>query len=226
MFSPCLTAVFALLLLLWLQVYGLLRDNLSKFLLAVTVDDPASIPPPKNETETETNTEPQTKTAEAKASDGDGTPPEADAAATSTTGENGGDGDGAGDGDGGDGKKNSPEEKNNNNKKPDEGEKDGDTVEAAEATTGKTAEQEEAAAIQKPGPNGPKCVQLKMRPDWWRRAGGGNKRRRGDLDRGGAGGGRGGGGHWAWPEGRPEFCRFVLYKENSDTVRWWYLGFS
>ncbi|CAM9677210.1 unnamed protein product [Ectocarpus fasciculatus] len=57
-----------------------------------------------------------------------------------------------------------------------------------------------------------------MKPDW-RRVDGGNKRRRGDLDRSGGGGGRGGGGRrWAWPEGRPEFCRFVLYKENNDTM--------
>lgn len=69
-----------------------------------------------------------------------------------------------------------------------------------------------AATPPKPDPNGPKCVQLKMKPDWRRTS---NKRRRGDL----AEGVGGGGGRWAWPADLPEYCRFVLYKENSDTVR-------
>ena len=69
---------------------------------------------------------------------------------------------------------------------------------------------ETAIVVTKADLNGPKCVELKMKPDWRK---GSNKRRRGDLAEGAGGGGR-----WAWPADRPEFCRFVLYKENSDTV--------
>lgn len=50
-----------------------------------------------------------------------------------------------------------------------------------------------------------KCVQLTVKRDW-RKVGG--KRGRNDL-----GSERG-----SWPTDRPEYCRFVLYKENCDTV--------
>lgn len=65
----------------------------------------------------------------------------------------------------------------------------------------------------KPDPHGPKCVQLKMNPGWRGIRGVNKKRRRGDLADGQEDGVR-----WGWPADRPEFCRFVLYKENCDTV--------
>ena len=65
----------------------------------------------------------------------------------------------------------------------------------------------------KPDPQGPKCVQLKMNPGWRSIRGVNGKRRRGDLADGQEDGAR-----WGWPADRPEFCRFVLYKENCDTV--------
>lgn len=96
-----------------------------------------------------------------------------------------------------------------------------DAAKAADAAKPSSEEKEEkggvegkkvetATVVAKANPNGPKCVELKMKPDWRK---GSNKRRRGDLAEGAGGGGR-----WAWPADRPEFCRFVLYKENSDTV--------
>ncbi|CAN0520914.1 unnamed protein product, partial [Ectocarpus sp. 12 AP-2014] len=187
------------------KVYGLLKQNLSKYLLAVTVDDPASAPPSTaSEPETPEDKNAEDKDAEATAGASDnksGAGGEAPAAeerndtekpSSEKAGENGGAGAGAGAGAG------------------------GEPAEKTAATTKASAST--PAAAKKPDPNGPKCVQLKMKPDW-RRVDGGNKRRRGDLDRSGGGGGRGGSGRrWAWPEGRPEFCRFVLYKENNDTM--------
>ncbi|CAN0434460.1 unnamed protein product, partial [Ectocarpus sp. 8 AP-2014] len=181
------------------KVYGLLKQHLSKYLLAVTVDDPASAPPP---------TASKTETPEAKdAKDGDA---KATAGASDNKGDAGGEAPAAEEGNGTE--KPSSEKTGENGG----GGGGGEPAEKTAATTKASAST--PAAAKKPDPNGPKCVQLKMKPDW-RRVDGGNKRRRGDLDRSGRGGGRGGGGRrWAWPEGRPEFCRFVLYKENSDTM--------
>ncbi|CAM9851642.1 unnamed protein product [Ectocarpus sp. 6 AP-2014] len=179
------------------KVYGLLKQNLSKYLLAVTVDDPASAPPP---------TASKTETPEAKdAEDGDA---KATAGASDNKGDAGGEAPAAEEGNG--------TEKPSSEKAGENGGGGGEPAEKTAATTKASAGT--PAAAKKPDPNGPKCVQLKMKPDW-RRVDGGNKRRRGDLGRSGGGGGRGAGGRrWAWPEGRPEFCRFVLYKENSDTM--------
>lgn len=180
------------------KVYGLLKQNLSKYLLAVTVDDPASAPPP---------TASGTKNPEAKAAEDGG----AKATTTGASDEKSG-AVGAIPAEEGDGTEKPSREKTGEN-----GDGGGEPAEKTAAATTK-ASTGTPAAVKKADPNGPKCVQLKMKPDW-RRVDGGNKRRRGDLDRSGGGGGRGGGGRrWAWPEGRPEFCRFVLYKENSDTV--------
>lgn len=165
------------------QVYDLLKMNLSKYVLAVTVDDPASVTRPAAEVET-----PETKAAAPAPATGTAdTENKADsAAATAATDE----------------AKGAPEDKEISEK----------TEESGSIEAGKTGAV--APAVNKPDPSGPKCVQLKINPDW-RRKGGGHKRRRGNLEKGG---GRDGGRH-AWPEGRPEYCRFVLYKENSDTVR-------
>ncbi|CAM9768313.1 unnamed protein product, partial [Hapterophycus canaliculatus] len=159
---------------------------LSKYLLAVTIDDPASITPPDADavgaSDTKAAATPAaTGTGEAEKRDEDApaapTPPALEAVA--------------------DGEKAAPAGKASS----DEANRSGDAVAAA------------AAATKKTDPSGPKCVELKMKPDWYKK-GGGNKRRRGNLENGS---GRDGGRH-AWPEGRPEYCRFVLYKENSDTM--------
>lgn len=131
------------------QVYGLLKQNLSKYLLAVTVDEPALMPPAVVEN------------------------PEASKDADPASTEKGA------------------------------------AVDAGKGEDGAAGAGEKKSA--KADPNGPKCVQLKMKPDWRK---GSHKRRRGDL----VAGNGGGAGRWAWPADRPEFCRFVLYKENSDTV--------
>lgn len=149
-------------------MYDLLKQTLSRYILAVTVDDPASLPPTPMETLEADNA--------ADKSDATGDATEA--------------GNGAGD--------------ESRGASADNTEGDGGSV--ADATGSRPA-----PPVAKVDPNGPKCVQLKMKPDWRK---GGKKRRRGDLDKGGGSGGRG-----SWPADRPEFCRFVLYKENSDTVR-------
>lgn len=152
-------------------MYDLLKQNLSRYLLAVTVDDPASLPPAAIET----------PVADSGTDQGGATGGIADAG-------NGGRDDARGVSD------------NNNT------DGDGGSVADADATASQPG-----PPVAKVDPNGPKCVQLKMKPDWRK---GSNKRRRGDLEKGSGGGGRG-----SWPADRPEFCRFVLYKENSDTVR-------
>lgn len=168
--------------------------NLSRYVLAVTVDDPASITPPPAEVETPDAAVPGAGESGKKSDDGTtSAAPEAAAAAPE--------------------KKAAPEENSDktaeNSEKTEENGKTG----TAAADAGKPGAVVVAAVKKKPDPAGPKCVQLKIKPDW-RMKGGGHKRRRGDLDKGtGRDGGR-----YSWPEGRPEYCRFVLYKENSDTV--------
>lgn len=162
------------------QIYNLLKKNLSRYLLAETVDEPAVVPPASVETPEATSDGASPTSADAPSAESgdkvdapscsgtdavaaDAAKPSSASAQEKSSGENG-------------------------------GEKGGDEAKKVEA-------------VVKTDPNGPKCVQLKMKPDWRK---GSNKRRRGDL--------AGGEGRWAWPADRPEFCRFVLYKENSDTV--------
>ena len=208
-----------------LQVYQLLKQHLSKYVLAMTVDEPASIPVPPTEIAEDNDKDKAAGSAGAE---------RAAATATVAAGDKRDGGapetiDGAPAAD--EPTAASPLQKKK--KTTGDGENGGDTPavqkttekgaaveetaveETADKTAEETAEKTGAVAVvaKKPNPNGPKCVQLKMKPHW-RRTGG--KRRRGDLDRD-SGGGRGGG-RWAWPEDRPEYCRFVLYKENSDTV--------
>lgn len=151
------------------QVYGLLKHYLSRYLLAVTVDDPAWRPEAAKDA-----------ASGSTAADGDGD--DSDSADESEGDDAGG------------------------------AEKGGaaGTKHVTEENGGGKGKAAVAAAATKPDPSAPKCVQLKMKPDWRKS---GSKRRRGDLADG-----TGGGGRWAWPADRPEFCRFVLYKENSDTV--------
>ena len=203
-------------------MYTLLREHLSKYVVAETVDDPASIPAPSPAAEAETAED----QAEAKADDNGNKTGEGAASTTVTAGEKTEVSDREADDEVGADETTtaSPRKKKRkvgggNGGQAPAVEKTAETTaeKSAEATTEKTAEENAvaAAAVKKPDPNGPKCVQLKMKPNW-RRSGFG-KRRRGDLDNNPGGGGRGGG-RWAWPEGRPEYCRFVLYKENCDTV--------
>lgn len=193
-------------------MYTLLKEHLSKYVRAETVDDPASIPAPSPAAEAETA---EAETAEDQA--------KAETKAALDTGDNTAEGTD-------ETTAASPRKKKQKVVVEENGGQATDVEKTAETTAEKTAEKTTektaettvvaaAAAVKKPDPNGPKCVQLKMNPNW--RKPGGGKRRRGDLDNGAGGGGRGGG-RWAWPEGRPEYCRFVLYKENSDTVseRW------
>lgn len=259
----CLNVPPALVSPLLAQVYDVLKRELSRFVLAVTVDDPASIAAPSPAAETEaTNGEAK---AEAVGNGGAGTAEGKSAtaaadsdAATAAVGEEKDGGTEVGDGDGsapgGDAAataaataettattlkrkkpQGSPEESEANEggaaatsaaKKPktaaDGAAATAAAPAAAEESTDKPKAVENAAVAsagetKRPDPNGPKCVQLKMKRDW-RRTDGGGKRRRGDLNRG-PGDGRGGGRWGGWPEDRPEFCRFVLYKENGDTVR-------
>lgn len=192
---PALRRLSTPLFLPRLQVYKVLKQHLSKYVLAETVDEPASTPAPSPAAEAETTGEDQDK-AEAKAAESGDKTAEGSAAATAAADEEEGD-------------------SNRGEKRNVDGE-NGEHAPAAEQTAEQPVEKAAgaaaAAAVKKPDPNGPKCVQLKMKPDW-RRAGGG-KRRRGNLDKEAGGGGA----RWAWPEGRPDYCRFVLYKENSDTV--------
>eukprot|EP00752_Nemacystus_decipiens_P003898 g3578.t3 len=195
------------------KVYQLLKQHLSKYVLAVTVDEPASTPAPSPAAEAE-STGDEVKTETAAADIGNETAE--DTAATTTVGTVDKTKEGSNretDGD-------SAADESHRKKKQKVDAENGGHAPAVEQTEENTAELTAekaavaAAAVKKPVPNGPKCVQLKMKPDW-RRTGGG-KRRRGNLDKDAVGGR--GGGRWAWPEDRPEYCRFVLYKENSDTM--------
>lgn len=202
----------------WLQVYQLLKQHLSKYVLAETVDEPASIPPssPAAEAETEAAEGKDKDEAAGKAADSGSTTAEGAATATAVAAGEKSDGgvfEADDDDDADDETKAASPSHPRKRKRKVDGE-NGRDAPVVEKTAEETAEKTAAVAARKPDPNGPKCVQLKMKPDW-RRTGGG-KRRRGNLNKD-AGGGRGGG-RWAWPEDRPEYCRFVLYKENSDTV--------
>lgn len=171
-----------------------MKQTLSKFILAVTVDEPSAETPsnsndnPAASADSSTTTKPtETKTS-----------PVGDNGSAETVNPNDATG------------KSETAGVANNEAAPDlDGERTANgTTEDAKSGGEGTKPAKKSVGLN---PNGPKCVQIKMKPDW---RGQGIKRRRGDLARAGPGGG----GRWAWPENRPEFCRFVLYKENMDTV--------
>lgn len=190
------------------QVYNLLKKSLSKFILAVTVDEPTDKSPTPGEGETIVE-----KDNKDKAKEGDNK----DAPLTAATASK-------------DSKPSGNDSDSANGAVPDSA----STAEAGAAgaalgasETGNPEETAGDVAVAGGGakpagkvgtlnPNGPKCVQIKMKPDWRKH---GNKRRRGDLE------GRGRGGK-VWPDDRPDYCRFVLYKENMDTVGSVAVGYS
>lgn len=181
------------------QVYHLLA-SLSKFILAMTVDEPSQGTP--------TPSTGNTATPKAKEDPDAQEQPRAEGETAASKEEEGGDSKGS--------TATSTNGTATDTKVPGEGSS------ASGAAPGGASEGEnkasEGAAVegsvepvsQLPAltPHGPKCVQIKMKPDWRKFS---TKRRRGDLS---------GRSRFKaeWPKDRPEYCRFVLYKENIDTV--------
>lgn len=181
------------------QVYHLLQ-SLSKFILAMTVDEPSQV----KATPSADNTASPKAEEDPKAQEKPGV--EGETAASKEGGEAG--------------SKESTATSTNGTtadvKTPGEGSSapgtasGGESEGASKVSEGGVVEGSEKIVANLPAltPHGPKCVQIKMKPDWRKHSA---KRRRGDLS-----------GHSRrkaeWPQDRPPYCRFVLYKENVDTV--------